>query len=236
MQGNVHNDDFYNENLQEDDILDFPLRTPKRATQGDTWTTSYADIVTVLLIFFILFYAIEKQIEKRNVNPVKGYDQQEGVLEEHSDSTVDTSFEYVIDRLSQVPNTTIVQTSTFVDIYFKEVAFFGKGGTVLTEKGSGFIKSVVDRLDGVETKYRLEVHGHTDKTRVLNKKGRWWKNNMELSVMRALSVYNFLVADGFPKEFLSVGGFGTNLSLKPEEQLKIINENRRISLRLQLIE
>jgi len=220
----------------DEDVLDFPSKTPKRATQGDTWTTSYADIVTVLLIFFILFWAIEKQVEKRNVNPIKGYDEKEGVLEQHSDSTIDTSFDYVIERLSSVPNTTIIQTSSFVDIYFKEVAFFNSGGTVLTHRGSEFIKSVVDRLGGIETKYRLEVHGHTDKTRVLDKKGRWWKTNMELSVMRALSVYNFLIKDGFPQTHLSVAGFGTNLSLKPEEQLKIISENRRISLRLQLIE
>ena len=35
-----------------------------QADEGQAWLTSYSDIVTLLLCFFILFYYLEKNIEK----------------------------------------------------------------------------------------------------------------------------------------------------------------------------
>lgn len=221
-----------------DECLTFPKKEKKKHNDSDRWVLSYADMVTVLLCFFIIFYAIEKQIEKRDVNPVKGYDTEEGILEKHTSSTVDAEYDYVVESLKNFDNIAVVRTSNFVDIHFKEIVFFKSGGLDLTPKGAEVVDSVVKRFRGIKSKYRLEIHGHADKTPVANKKERWWKTNMELSVMRALSVYDYLRKNNFPKEFLSVAGYGTNMSLKPQRNIAnhIIEQNRRISLRLQLVE
>lgn len=217
----------------------FSLKRREKKKAGDTWMLSYSDIVTVLLCFFIIFYSLEKNIAKKTTNKIKGYSDQEGILSDHKDAEVDTHLDYAIESLSGIKGIKVVQSSSFVDIYFKEISFFNRSSHKVSLAGRNLIDKVISRLQQIDSKYRLEIHGHADKTPVSKKKKRskskWWKSNMELSILRALGVYKYLISKSMPKEHLSVAGHGSHKRLSPEIQ-EIIAQNRRISLRLQLIE
>lgn len=207
----------------------------KQRVKNDTWMLSYADIVTVLLCFFIIFYSIEKQIEKKIENEIKGYSDQSGILREHKEAGIDTKYNYAIEVLSDLKDVNVIRSSSFVDIYFGDVVFFKKGKFQLTNEGKKLIDNITERLQKIGSKYRLEIQGHADKTPVAKKKQRWWDSNMELSVLRSLNVYKYMIRNNLPKSHLSVAGYGDHKSLAPGEK-SIIPENRRISLRLQLVE
>lgn len=210
------------------------LTPKKRRKDGATWALTYGDMVTALLCFFIIFYAIEKQFEKRQANPVKGYALTEGILQEHKSSQLDTDYEYAIEALEKIPEIEIMKTSSFVDISFKKIVFFERGKIELTASGKAVLDNVVSRLAKIEGKYILEIQGHSDSTRVMNKKSRWWNSNMELSVLRALKVHAYLAENYIEKNNLIVSGHGNQrkLASTPEDSEDI---NRRISLKLQLV-
>lgn len=217
---------------EEDLLLEESSKGKKTASN---WALSYGDIVTVLLCFFIIFYAIEKQMEQRKKNPIKVYSKEEGILKEHRARRVDAAYDFMIESLGNIPNIQLKKTSTFVDIYFEEVVFFEKGSSKLTTKGKTLIQDVLARLNKIKNVYRVEIQGHADKTPVKKTNTYWWKTNMELSVLRALSVYRHMITNDIPKEYLAVTGFGTHKRINPDFD-KIMDTNRRISLRLQLIE
>jgi chemotaxis protein MotB len=212
-----------------------PYKRKKKSGPG--WALSYGDMVTALLCFFIIFYAIEKQFEKRAANPVKGYSTTEGILTEHKSSGIDTDYQYAIESLGEIPGIHIKKTSGFVDIYFNSTIFFEVGKTKLTKEGKEVLNGVMEKFSKLEGKYLLEIQGHADSTPVKSKEGRWWKNNMELSVMRALDVHSYLSENYIEKTNLVVSGYGSLQKVSETTETKEVDEdlNRRISLRLQLV-
>ena len=213
-------------------LIKLPIKQ-RRKQDSSSWALSYGDMVTALLCFFIIFYAMEKQFEKAK-NPVKGYAETEGILQEHKSSEVDTEYEYAIENLQKIPGIEVMKTSAFVDITFKKIVFFKKGKTELTVHGRELLDSVVSKLTKIEGKYILEIQGHSDSIPVIKRRDRWWSSNMQLSVLRALSVHAYLTESYIEKNHLVVSGYGNlrKIATAPEESE---SNNRRVSLRLQLV-
>jgi chemotaxis protein MotB len=201
-------------------------KTKVKKTGQHAWAISYGDMVTVLLCFFIIFYAIEKQMVKKGIAD-------ELNLSPHSSSDVATQLDYAVATLGDIPGVQVTKTSAFVDINFKKIIFFGKGEYKLTADGKNTLDEVLLKMKNLQDKYLLEVQGHADSTPVANIKGRWWKSNIELSVLRALNVHNYIAENYTSKNHLIVSGHGTQKdggqSDRPDDL------DRKISLRLQLI-
>jgi flagellar motor protein MotB len=213
-----------------------PIFSPrkKRKKESAPWALSYGDMVTALLCFFIIFYAIEKQMEKKTAAETKGVISDRAPAEEHKVDDIDADYQYTLESLEDLPGLEIHKSSSFVDIYFKKTVFFEKGKTDLTAQGKAAVDEVVEKLKKIDGRYLLEIQGHADRTPVKNKKTRWWKTNMELSVLRALNVHDYLAENYIERNNLVVAGHGNLRKISSEEKS---NEelNRRISLRLQLI-
>lgn len=208
------------------------LKLVKKRSESSSWALSYGDIVTVLLCFFIIFYAFEKQIEKKIIvtkTSITG-----APVSQHEANGIQAEFNYAIESLEKTEGIEVKRTSDFVDINFRKTVFFKKGKSSLTLEGKNELERVVSKLTKLQGKYTLEIQGHADSTRVKNRKGRWWQNNMELSVLRALDVHSFLAVNHINKDQLIVSGHGNQKSFNDENN---INDdfNRRISLRLQLV-
>src|SRR5579862_2865531 len=75
----------------------------------------------------------------------------------------------------------------------------------------------------------LRVDGHTDKRRIATAQ---FPSNWELSAARAISVVNFLIAQGIPAEHLVAAGFGEYQPIDPQNTDEAYRKNRRIELKL----
>lgn len=210
------------------------LKLIKKKRDSNSWALSYGDMVTVLLCFFIIFYALEKQIEKKTIIAAKA-SITGAVATPHEASGLDTEFKYAIESLEKIEGIEVKKTSEFVDINFKKTIFFNKGKTSLTSDGKAELERVISKLTKIDGKYTLEIQGHADSSQVKkNLKGRWWQSNMELSVLRALDVHSFLAENHIDKDQLIVSGHGAqkgqNKDIENNDEY-----NRKISLRLQLV-
>lgn len=206
------------------------------SSSSSNWYMSYADIVTALLCFFIIFYAIEKNLQNKvESSSFHNSISQSVAVKPHKDGEVTTNKKYLIDSLKKIPGIQIVEASAFIDIHFKEIIFFDQSSYELRKEAKEHVNFVLEKISKLDARYRLEIQGHADKTPVKEVAGRWWKNNIQLSMLRALNVYEYSLKVGIPEENLVITGYGHNKSLD-ENTDKIINHNRRISLRLQVVE
>lgn len=89
-----------------------------------------------------------------------------------------------------------------------------------------FESRIPDNVDWI-----IRVDGHTDSKKVKNgTKG--YKNNMELSLLRATAVVNELVKDGVSKRRLIPSGFGELYPVANGKTAAALQKNRRIELQL----
>jgi chemotaxis protein MotB len=116
---------------------------------------------------------------------------------------------------------------------FSSEILFDLGSATLGEKGkkelaefAAALQSVIPQLPK-DIPWILRVNGHTDDYRV--RPGGKFSSNLELSMMRALSVVDFLVKEGIPKERLVAAGFGEFHPLVPQKHSP---KDRRIELML----
>ena len=114
---------------------------------------------------------------------------------------------------------------------------FKSGSYTLSADGKRQLKLIADVIKDFEAKipsdidWIVRVDGHTDKRKVIPGT-RAYRNNMQLSFLRATAVTNELVADGVSKRRLLPSGFGDMYPAELGNTPEILQKNRRIELQL----
>jgi chemotaxis protein MotB len=118
---------------------------------------------------------------------------------------------------------------------FQAEVLFPKGKAELNEAGGAEMAKLADALKQLEAEipadiaWVLRVDGHTDSDPVQNAN---FKSNWELSAARAITVVQFLVAQGVSPKHLVAAGFGEFQPLAEGDSEDVKSENRRIELKL----
>jgi chemotaxis protein MotB len=211
----------------EAEILDFqPLEETQGAAKEDAsnaWVVSFADVVTVLLCFFIIFYMVEKQYEKTG-----RFGSSTGTIMEYKTAMEQPKIQSLIESSKALSDVKVVETNQFLEVQFPAEKFFEKGSTKLSTKGKEMVAKFIAPIKKLKEGVIIQVQGYTDKTPVAWKKERWWKDNMQLSVARSLEVYYLLIEQGVSPNILSVTGYGQNRANDYEADYQ-----RRISFKIE---
>lgn len=114
---------------------------------------------------------------------------------------------------------------------------FKSGSYKLSAEGKKQLKAIADVIKDMETKiptdidWIIRIDGHTDKKQVIA--GTYgYKNNTELSLLRATAVVNELVKDGVARRRLIPSGFGDMYPIAQGDDKESLRKNRRIELQL----
>jgi chemotaxis protein MotB len=114
---------------------------------------------------------------------------------------------------------------------------FAKGAYNLSPEGKRQLNLIAPAIAGLETMipgdvaWIIRVDGHTDKTPVVPGTTRY-KNNTQLSLLRAQAVVAELVKAGIPAKRLVPTGFGESYPVAGGADAAALQKNRRIELRL----
>lgn len=208
----------------EEDFRNPPPKKRVRKNTGDSWMTSFADVVTVLLCFFIIFYMIEKQYDRNY-----GFGPNSGTVQQYKAKMNSPKVLALIETFEKLPQVTVANKSQFLEVHFPPEMFFASGETTLTAHGKEIFEKLIEPLSIIKSGYILQIQGYTDDSPVRDLEGRWWKNNMELSIERSLEVYDFFISKGIERSILSVTGFGANKPLNNEADAM----QRRITLKFE---
>ena len=119
---------------------------------------------------------------------------------------------------------------------FQSEVLFPSGGAQLNEAGLGemakLAKALIELGEEIpdEIDWVLRVDGHTD-AQPLSGTGRF-RSNWDLSAARAISVVQFLIAQGVSPSRLVAAGFGEFQPLVDEDTQAAFDRNRRIELKV----
>lgn len=220
-------------------LKDFKKLREQQSPEGDhnsNWAISYGDMITLLLAFFVLFFhvgsdsyhvkMIEKVINEAFSPPQeKAPDMTWGKQDSREPATV----------FSQTDKSQDIKTTAMGDkliVEFPNVSFFNTARYELTDEGKSILEKFARTFHDKVKDMRLIVRGYTDNRPVKNPAGTF-KDNLELSVFRALSAVRVLNHQGIPLHLMRTGGYGETdkaREITAEDQLKL---DRKIVLVLE---
>jgi chemotaxis protein MotB len=118
---------------------------------------------------------------------------------------------------------------------FQSELLFASGSAQLDPAGQAQLRELARTLEDVAGRiptgidWVLRVDGHTDRQPIRD----WsFRSNWELSAARAISVIEFLIAQGIPPEHLAAAGFGEYRPIDPADDEVAYRRNRRIEFKL----
>lgn len=231
---------------------------PPQSAGSPAWMTTFSDMVTLLLTFFILLYSMSnldaqkfQQIANslqsvlsgtsgNSVIEMPGPDSEipleDSAHEEEEDQLDPTISENTLKMYEQVKdyvNTEGLQAEVTVTLN-KSGVFVNIREAILFESGDAVIKDsgreLLSNLEGLFLSFDNEivVEGHTDN---VPHSSQEYDTNWELSAGRALAVVRYLSEEkSIPGARLSAIGYGEYRPIVPNDTLTNRAQNRRVNL------
>jgi len=218
------------------------------------WIMSYADTVTLLLCFFIIFFAESNKDKEQDIldqvmmalNPPatktqeeqskgEGNRQQAAMLSQLEGQLKERLHEFEVKKV----NMGIERRRKEILLRLYEKDFFHIGSWNLKPKGKQVLKSVAEMVKPFEDAVLIKIEGHSDSLPVNPLSS--YKTNLNLSSLRASKAANVLISNSIKEDKIRVVGFGSANILVPDRNpasLEYIPENgkknRRIEVRIQV--
>lgn len=210
------------------------------------WLLTYADLITLLMIFFVMMYAISS-VDSKKYNALRSSLQSalrtgagsSAVLPYDGASAIDlpaarqqenAAFSDIINKVQgAVPNQQAVAFSVDergLTIRFLDNVLFDLGRAELRPDARQLLGPVAQALAGVNNYVRVE--GYTDDLPINTVQ---YPSNWELSAARAINVTRYLIQQyGLdPKRFSSLG-YGEYRPLYPNTSEQNRQKNRRVDI------
>lgn len=219
------------------------------------WLTTYADMMTLLMVFFILLYAIyylDTEDFKNSVAGIKvsvGEDEPTVSLIEFlaTDRSKDPiTFEDITGLLQREERVLkdfqdIIDSANMTNSIF---AYLDADKIVLRVPGEVMFKSAQARLSEAVLPlfekiqktfedypdYTINIRGHTD-NRPINT--LQFPSNWELSAVRATTVLRYFLLNGLTPERITATGYADLLPIAPNDTAEGRSENRRVEFVLE---
>ena len=220
----------------------------------ERWLLTYADMITLLMAFFIMMYSMSvlnlTKFKNAAISIRSGFG---GVLKGQGQSVLGSSGKFaakpspiqgdtagvswkVIKPLVDYTRNDESAKKTvslgedergLIITLLSDRTLFGTGRAEVRPRAYPILDRVAELLG--KTSNRIQVEGHTCN---LPLRGSRYRNNLELSVARAMNVLNYLEREkGLPSNRFSVAGYGSTRPIRPNDS----EENRRGNRRVEIV-
>jgi chemotaxis protein MotB len=198
----------------------------------ETWMTSYGDLMTNLLVFFVLMISAS-QVSALKFDRIKNAFK--GKSEKDKIGMVLESLENEINESNLGGAVTIASDGNTIELSFRDRLLFDLGKADVKEDGRVLLDKFSESLSHLPEFARIAIEGYTDDNPVNT---RAYKSNWHLSALRSLSVLQILENREICRENCEIRGFGEYRPAVPnrDEAGRAIavnqSENRRVVLRI----
>lgn len=213
-----------------------------RVYQTDTeeeriWLVVYSDMITNLMLFFLMLYGLSRMSIEDRQNIIKGMEQKfrgradvemraERVLKDVKEQNTAIKVKNLIEAQDMKENTSVVVNESQIRITLNVPVLFRSGEAELTDSAKVPLNAVARILSGIPNKVIIE--GHTDNKPVLKTK---YLSNWELSVARAYSVIEYFINEkGLDSSRFIAAGYGEYRPVASNETQEGQAKNRRIEI------
>jgi len=204
----------------------------------EDWLMSYADMVTLLMAFFLAMLSVS------HVDPVLFEQMKKGLRSDiGKDKDVKTPLGEIKHDLDSLLASERARGDVNIDLgregivlEFSSSAVFDPGKADVGPAARANMDKVADAIKNIEYyKFAVDIEGHTDNIPI---KTLQFPSNWELSVMRATNIVKYLIGKGIPSERLKAAGYADTKPKTPnvDAEGKPIPanqaKNRRIVLKI----
>lgn len=220
-------------------------RRRRKAEQvSASWMTTYSDLVTLLLCFFVMLYAFSNLDVKKFQGIMAYFQGSRGVLDgsnviEMPDlrDQEEIDLEELKNALEEYASSSNLEEEITVSIdergliiRFMDRVLFDPGKAELKPEAREILDTVAEILQRDEFKDKaIKVEGHADTTPVSPKDG--FPTNWELSTARATNVLRYLVEQrGIEGERISASGYSYYRPIAPNDTKENKAKNRRVDI------
>ncbi|SHF34761.1 flagellar motor protein MotB [Desulforamulus putei] len=220
----------------------------------ERWLITYADLITLLLIFFVVMYTLSKIdankyyaiasslaktmggsqsiMESGGPSLVPGADESKE-LESYLDKAEEKNMEKIqkqiqeyVDKQGLAGKVTVSIEERGIVVSFQDVVLFPLGVAELNPSS----RDIVDKVGAIlrQTPNYIRVEGHTDNLPISTSR---FPSNWELSLARSASVVHRLIEfSDIPPDRLSATGYGEYRPRKPNDSEANRQQNRRVDI------
>lgn len=206
--------------------------------EQELWLITYADLITLLLCFFILLFS-SANIDQNVWDQIKA--SYSSKVKSKKVSTPLSEIKYQLDSMLMKEvksnNLEIENKDNAINMRFLSNSFYNSGEATLLPEGKEIVDKIFDVIDAVNKRkkadFQLDVEGHTDDNPIKNLQ---YPSNWELSVARASNVVRYLIDRGMSPGRLKASGYADTQPVVPNRNAKgePIPENQSINRRVVL--
>lgn len=215
------------------------------------WLITYADLITLLLAFFIILYAMNRTQQLRftmlSAALARQFDSQSIIGSSPGPSIIsgmsgvratpnsidlqnlthlEARLQRAVDRQGLAQQVKVTSDVRGVVMRLDATTLFASGSAALTPKAVGLLDAVGTVLESVPN--AVVVSGYTDSTPIRTAR---YPSNWQLSAMRAANVvYLFSRVKGFNPTRLSASAFGKNDPVDSNATASGRQKNRRVEI------
>jgi chemotaxis protein MotB len=196
--------------------------------EEDTTLWSFVDLITLLLILFILFYS--HAITRKAASTIAQNPPPQTVEVQSQDTSVEQLRRKVMQTVSLKDKNDFAMRwdqKRLVLVLGERIAFNVGEAELLPD-----FKPTLTRIAGFissQKGYRVAVAGHTDNIPI---KTEQFPTNWELSAIRAVNVAKFLIGHGINPRRVSIEGYSAYRPLQPNRNPQSRRANRRVEITL----
>lgn len=194
-------------------------RTPE---DNESWLLSYADLITNLLIFFVMLLSVAE------INTAKMQQVRERLSGMKSPASLASIQEEIDARIREQKLENVVQTDLTDDglkLQLNSGVVFDTGEAEILADLEPVLASMLDTLVPYADRYRFAVEGHTDSRPIHSKR---FESNWELSTARANAVRVRLERVGVDPGRVRVEGYADTQAL-PADELEGLDDDERLA-------
>jgi|694.fasta_scaffold15245_15 chemotaxis protein MotB len=212
----------------------------REEVHAELWLITYADLITLLLCFFILLFA-SANVDQNVWDRVKA-----SYSSKVKNKTISTPLSEIKHQLDSMlmkevkdKSLEIENKDNAINMRFLSNSFYNSGDAKLLPEGKEIVDKIFEIINAVskekKANFSLDVEGHTDDNPIATKE---FPSNWELSVARASNVVRYLIDRGMEPQRLKASGYAdtqpvvSNRNGKGEPIPANQSVNRRVVLRI----
>lgn len=198
------------------------MRRRLRSDQ-ETWLLSYADLITNLLIFFVMLLSAS-ELSKVKFQQIA--ERIAGTQSSRSLSAIQKEMEEAVEKAGLQKDVTTRMTDQGLELIFNSGVVFDTGSAEIRPEWTSRLMDVLQTVVPFASEYRFAIEGHTD-TQPIIKSSRF-PSNWELSSARAMEVRSRLEGLGVNRDQIRVEAYADTKPL-PEGELSGLSADERLA-------
>ena len=202
----------------------------------EPWMATFADMVTLLMVFFVLFYSVEKDNTEKFKSAIDMMVEEDGPDGLAKIMKVVDSTE-IMQNLKEMRDATKAAQAEETEedrivLRVPGLNLFKKKSAKLTPEARPVLNEIVKIIKTKGKNHKIFIQGHTDDVPIHTAK---FESNWELSAVRATAVLRHFYDKGIDPEKLTATGYADTFPMVPNNTKEGRAKNARIEFVLEKI-